>query len=193
MSRPGQMAEVVTGMLVVAMTTAGCATSTLWEEQSYHPVDSPNLNLALDPTSRDVLVEYTEQRAEVKKFQRRAYWLFSSTNSIANQGKPVFVNPKHYAGLIPIPLLDEAPATNTPAVAGYVAVATPAQQGFDLWGNGTLLNRYYLPIYFTKPPATVWRIAATPFAAAGDVTVVVVVSAAVVAAVVGVIYLQTRG
>jgi hypothetical protein len=192
MNRLGHRAEAVTALLVAAIMASGCATSKLWEEQSYHPADHPNLNLALDPKSREVLVEYQEQREEAKKYQPRAYWLFASTNSIAARGKPVFVNPKDYAGLTPIPLLNEATATNAPALAGYVAVATPAQQGFDLWLDGAPLGRYYLPIYFAKPRATVWRVAVTPFAALGDTTVVIVVCAAVVAVVVGVIYLESE-
>jgi hypothetical protein len=188
MNRFAKWPAVVTAMLIVALMTSGCATSTLWEEQSCHPADNPNLNLALDPKSRDVLVQYEEQRGEATKCQHRAYWLFASTNSIAIWGKSVFVNPKDYAGLIPIPLLDEAPGTNAPAMSGFVAVATPAQQGFDLWLNGAPLGRFDLPVYFAKPRATVWRVAATPFAALGDTTIIIVVCATVVVVIVGILY-----
>jgi hypothetical protein len=186
------MTGVVTAVLVATLAVTGCATSKLWDEQSYHPADHPNPNLAFDPKSADLLVQYTEQCAETKSFRRRAYWLFASTNSIANHGRPVFVKARAYAGLIPVPLLEEPPATNAPTVAGYLAVATPAQQGFDLWRDGAPLGRYYLAIYFATPRPTVWRVVATPFAALGDVVVVVVVSAAVVAVVVGLLYLDSQ-
>src|SRR5258708_16335760 len=189
MSRLGHAAEIVTAILIAAMMTSGCATCKLWDEQSCHPADHPNLNLALDMKNREVLVQYVEQRAEANKYQRRAYWLFASTNSIARSGKPVFVNPKDYTALIAIPLLDEPPGTNAPAMSGYVAVATPAQQGFDLWLDGVPLGRYDLPVYFAKPRATVWRVAATPFAALGDTTIIIVVCATVVGVIVGGLYI----
>jgi hypothetical protein len=192
MSRSGLMADAVTLAFVVAMAGAGCATNTLWEEQRYHPAAQLDLRLAQGPDHRDVLVQYNEQREEEKKTRRRAYWLFAFTNSIANEGRPIFVNPKNSAALTPVPLLLEATATNAPAAAGYVAVATPAQQGFDLWLEGVWLGRYDLPIYYAKPRASIWRVAATPFAALGDATVVVVVCAAVVAVVVGVLYAESE-
>jgi len=192
MNRRQQMTEVITAMLAVAMITGGCATSTLWEEKSYRPYDNPHLSLALAPERQDVLVQYDERYSESKKLRHRAYWLFASTNAMANHVKPVFVKPAVGAGLMPIPLLAEAQGTNAPPFGGYVAVATPAEQGFDLWRDGVPLGRFYLPIYFTAPRATVWRVMTTPFAALGDMVVVVVVCAAVVAVVVGVIYLESE-
>jgi hypothetical protein len=184
-------AQVLTAMLLVSMLTSGCATKALWEPQTYHPAERPELKLAVHEESRDLLAEYKEQREERKKYQSRAYWLFSSTNSIAQRGKPIFVSPKDYARLVPIPILEQVPATNAPPIAGYVAVPTAAQQGFDLYLDGCLLGRYYLPIYQAQPEPNAWRVAATPFAALGDTAVVVVVCVAVVAVVVGVIYLES--
>ena len=178
-------------VMLVAALAGGCATNSLWEQQTFHPADRPDLKLALDPKSRDVLIEYKEQRAETKQYASRAYLLFSSTNSIANRGRPVFIDPKDYGELKPIPLLDSQ-STNAPAAAGYTAVATPAQQGFDLWLDGALVGRYYLPIYSAKPRPTLWRVAATPFAALEDTTVIIVVCAAVVVVVVGVVYLESE-
>jgi hypothetical protein len=184
--------QVAAALVVGALLTNGCATSTLWEPQSCHPAEQPALKLSVHEQTRDLLVEYKEQGAEQKRFQPRAYWLFSSTNSIALQGKPVFVNPKALSGLVPVPLLDEAPGTNALPRAGYVAVPTAAQQGFDLYLDGCPLGRFYLPIYLAEPKATPWRVVATPFAALGDTAIVVVVCAAVVAVVVGVIYLESQ-
>lgn len=95
-------------------------------------------------------------------------------------------------GLIPVPVSDEMPGTNPPAASGDVAVATPAQQGFDLWRDGDRLGRFYLPIYFASPKPTPWRIMATPFAALGDTVVIVAVSAAVVAVVAALLYANSE-
>ena len=179
---------VLTTLLIVALLGSGCATSTLWEPQTFHPSDRPELKLAVHEESRDLLVQYKEQREEAKKLQPRAYWLLASTNGIAQRGKPVFVNPKNYTRLVSVPLLTEAPATNALPVAGYVALPTPAEQGFDLYLDGCLVGRYYLPIYCASPKATPWRVAATPFAALGDTTVVVAVCVAVAAVAAGAIY-----
>jgi hypothetical protein len=184
---------VLTTLLILALLGSGCATSSLWEPQTYHPSDQPELKLAVHEKTRDLLVQYQEQRAEVNKFQPRAYWLLASTNSLAQRGKPVFVNPKNCTSLVPVPLLTETPSTNAPPVAGYIAVPTPAEQGFDLYLDGCLVGRYYLPIYTASPKATPWRVAATPFAALGDTTIVVVVCAAVVGAAAGIIYAESQG
>ncbi len=186
------MTDFVTTTLILALASAGCATDALWEVQDYHPTDHPDLQLAQDARHNDVLVQYNEQQSKVKKVRRRAYWLFASTNSIAIRGQPVFVDPGNYPGLVAIPLLEEPPDTHPPTPAGFVAVATPAQQGFDLWLRGVWLGRFDLPIYYAKPRATPWRVVATPFAALGDATLVVVVCAAVIAVVVGVLVLDAK-
>lgn len=184
--------RAVTAALIAALCTCGCATNTLWAKKAYHPTEHPHLNLAFAPQMQDILVEYDEQCDESSHYQRRAYWLFASTNAVEDMGKPIFVKPGAFTGLMPVPLLDEMPATNLPPVAGYVALPSPAQQGFDLWRDGDPLGRFYLPIYFASPKPTPWRILATPFTALGDTVVAVAVSAAVVAAVVGLLYLESQ-
>ena len=185
--------EAITAVLIVSLLANGCATKALWHEnETYHPTDSPDLKLASGVNRRDVFVEYKEQRGEAPKFQWRAYWLFGSTNSIAKRGRPVFVDPKEYARLAPIPLLGENTGTNASALAGFAAVATPAEQGFDLWQDGKYLGRYYLPIYAARARPTFLRVAATPFAALNDTVVVIVLGAAVIAIVVGVLYLDSK-
>jgi hypothetical protein len=99
---------------------------------------------------------------------------------------------KDYSELMPIPIYDAAPDTNALS-SGFVAVATPWQQGFDLWQDGKPQGRFYLPIYFESPRVSVWRVVATPFAVLGDTVVAVVVAAAAVGVVVGLAYLQTSG
>jgi hypothetical protein len=182
----------VTGMLVLALFSAGCASGSLWEEQAWRPSDAPDLALAVNSSTQDLLVQYNERIEDTKHSRRRAYWLFASTNIDGSVGTPVFVKPELRAGLTPIPVLEEPPATNVPPVRGYLAVTTPAEQGFDLYWDGGFLGRYYLPTYLESPRPTVWRVVATPFAALGDVSVVVLILAATAGATVGIMYLESK-
>ena len=192
MNRIRPLADIVTVILIAALLNCGCASSALWEQKEYHAADHPKLSLAADPKSQEVLVQYDEQYEQSKKIRRRTYWLADYATGRSGQGQPVFVRAKDYSGLIPIPLLDEAEATNAPAMKGYVAVPTPWQQGFDLWRDGDSLGRFYLPTYFATPPPTFWRIVATPFAALGDSVAVITVTAIVLGAVAGLLYLELR-
>lgn len=190
MNRVRQMAGHVTAILVAAVLTSGCASTALWEKKQFHPADQPDLRLALNPQSRDVLVQYEEQCEDSSKLRHRAYWLFEHATNRGSEGQPVFVRAKDYSGLIPIALLDEEQASNAAAMKGYVAVATPWQQGFDLWQDGTAVGRFYLPVYFAPPPTTVWRVVATPFAALGDTAVALTAAALVLALIGGLAYLE---
>ncbi len=192
MNRVRPLADIITVILIAALLTSGCASSALWEQKEYHAADHPRLSLAMDSRNQEVLVQYDEQYEESKKLRRRAYWLSDYEIGRGGQGTPVFVQAQDYSGLIPIPLLDEAQASNAPAVKGYVAVPTPWQQGFDLWRDGDALGRFYLPTYFARPPRTFGRVIATPFAALGDTVAVIVVSAAVVGLVVALLYVESR-
>jgi hypothetical protein len=184
--------EAVAAMLAVALVASGCATETLWGDKTYHPADHPELQLSSATERHDILVQYNEQHADSKKIRRRAYWLFASTNALANHSYPEFVKPKTAAGLPPIPVFEEMPGTNTLRQEPFAAVATPAEQGFDLWLQGECIGRFYLPVYVNPPRRTVWRILSTPFAALGDATAVILITAAAVALVAGLIYLASQ-
>jgi hypothetical protein len=181
------ISEVLAILLIVALVDSGCATRALWEDRACHPADKPHLQLASCPGKQDVLVQYREQYSESKHFQNRAYWLFASTNQIAGRSKPVFVRPRFYAGLIPIPILSEMPTYHATS-SNLVAVSASAEQGFDLWRSGESLGRFNLPVYLVSPRRTFWRLVATPFAALGDTTVILAGCAAVAAVVGGILY-----
>lgn len=181
----------MTWCLVLALFSAGCASSSIWEKQAWRPSDYPDLRLDVNSTNNDLLVQYTEQIEDTKHTRHRAYWLWASTNNIAENGQPIFVKPPaNGRGLSPLPVFEKKPASLPPH--GYLAVATHMEQGFDLWWDGQFLGRFYLPVYTETPKATGWRIVATPFAAMGDATVIILVVAVTVGLTVGILWAENK-
>lgn len=187
MNRMRRTLEVISALLIVAILGSGCATKALWGERSYHPTDAINLALAAAPGKKDVLVQYDEQYGDSEKFRRRAYWLFEFARG-DDRGKrmPMFVEPMTAGRLVSLPVLDRRPDLDAPLAAGSYAVVNLTQQYFELWQDGAWQGKFELPVYFQTPPATVWRIAVTPFAVLADGIIAIAVVAAV-AAVVGVV------
>jgi hypothetical protein len=192
MNRFRQIVSAVLVLVVPTVLATGCATRELWAEKAYHPARHPRLSLGFDSLRQDLLVEYDEQCGDSSKVQRRAYWLFEYSNTQTLRPKPTFVRAKNFPGLTPVPVLDAPPATNAPVVAGYLAVATPSQQGFELRRDGEVVEQYYLAAYLAKPESTFWRVVATPFAALGDALVIVAAAAVVVGFIAGIAYLESE-
>jgi hypothetical protein len=180
----------VTWCLILALFSAGCASSALWEKQAWRPSDFPDLRLDVNVTNQDLLVQYTEQIEDTKHTRRRAYWLWASTNSIAELGKPLFVKAPSARGLSPLPVFEKKPTAMPPH--GYLAVATHMEQGFDLWWDAQFLGRFYLPVYTESPEVSSWRIAASPFAALSDATIIIIVIGLSVGVTVGILYLENK-
>ena len=107
--------------------------------------------------------------------------------------KPVFIRVHPWFQLHHSSLdLDEMTISNALLRSGFVALPSVAQQGFDLWRDGESVGHFRLPVYLVSPKCTFWRIAATPFAALSDTTIIIAGCAAVAAIVGGVIYLELK-
>lgn len=160
-------------MLCVTALVGGCATPAVWEVKTCHPAICPNLSLAFDPKSNDVLVKYNEQRASSRSVQTRFYWLFANANNRPGNQPPHFVDEAKSPDLITVPVIDYV-MTNTVPETGYVAKMLADERSFDLYSDGVDLGRYFLPDY--PSPAqmkTVSRIMLTPPAVIADALITV--------------------
>lgn len=161
--------------LALALLAGGCttATSALWDRQKDSPADHPLIRLMFDPQRQDILVCYDGRMSNDSGFVERDYWLFASTNSLANHGVPIYDENPDFVHLVRLPLfqfkkdLKEAPPT------GYFALAGPTSRKFELWGDGTKIGTYQLPEHSEWGRATVWRVALTPLAVTGDAALTV--------------------
>jgi hypothetical protein len=161
-------------MLCVTALAGGCATQAVWEVKTYHPADNPNLNLAFDPKSNDILVKYDEQRASSKSVQTRFYWLFA--NNQPQNLHPSFVTEANWPALISVPVIDSV-TTNCVPATGYGAKLLADESSFYLYHDGVSLGRFFLPDYPCQGQTMASRVMLTPPAIIADTLIVTGVTA----------------
>jgi hypothetical protein len=158
-------------MLCVTALAGGCATPAVWEVKTCHPANNPNLSLALDPKSNDVLVRYDEQRASSKSVQTRFYWLLANANNPPKNQPPHFVSEVNSPDLISVPVIEWV-VTNSVPETGYCAKMLMDQRSFSLYHNGVGQGVFFLPNYPSPVQMkTVSRIMLTPPAVIADTAI----------------------
>ena len=157
-------------MLCVAALAGGCATPAVWEVKTCHPANNPNLSLAFDPKSNDLLVKYDEQRASSKSVQTRFYWLLANNNQPKNQ-PPHFIDEVNLPDLISVPVIEWV-VTNSVPETGYSAKMLLDQRSFCLYRDGVIQDRFFLPNYPSPiQMKTVSRVMLTPPAVIADTAI----------------------
>jgi len=152
----------------------GPLTCRLWDNgvRSYcEPVANPDLTLSEVPSKKDILVEYNAYSDRHEGIQRLAYYLAANQGRIEAGKAPHFVSPTRYHDLTAIP--------NSISTNCYVLTSTNGQT-FTLYRQGHEPESFKLPDY-RDDHNTLVRAALTPFAVAGDVTVISTCAAVFVA------------
>ena len=166
---------------ILAGLGSGCETAKnysltykLWDNgaRSFcEPVANPELALSAVPFKGDFLVEYNAISDRHDGVRRLAYFLEANQQRI-NAGKaPHFVNSGRYRNLQAIP---DSVSTNC-----YV-ISSEYGQAFTVYRPGCKPQSFKLPDY-RDDHNTLVRTTLTPFAVAGDATVVGVAAAVLVA------------
>jgi hypothetical protein len=165
-----------------AVLLSGCATSALWEEDTfarYHqPAKPPNLQLFHFAEVDDILVRYDEAREGSNKTRPRAYWLRGDDGPASNPYKPYFVPVEMSRQFAPIPLVESADAV-PPSVELFAVVGENAR-GFTLYEGGNQIGHFELPAYMASDGRAM-QVLLTPFAVVVDTVIVAVVVAILIA------------
>jgi hypothetical protein len=163
-------------------------TSKLWNSQAFRsfsePSSDPKLALFQPALPEDILVEYDAVSDRSEPARRRAYFLEANRDRILAGQKPRFVDPALSGPAVPIPLLDHATVETNPPVARVFAVTNSSGRSFLLYRASQPAQAHTLPMY-EEHSGTSARIALTPFAIAGDATVVGLVLAVIGACALG--------
>jgi hypothetical protein len=156
---------------LLAPLLSGCLTASLWTDGRFdefrEPATAPKLRLH-QSAHRDVLVQYDEVNSDGPARQTRAYWLVANNEPQRNPHRPRFVSPHATPALTPIPIFPTAPtnATDQP-----FALSATGSTGFILYATNAAPVQVDLPVYKTMT-GNFKRVLLTPFAVAGDVSIV---------------------
>jgi hypothetical protein len=153
----------------------GCVTKALWEngnlEACSEPADKLNLRLFQGAPQTNLLVLYDECSERNDAVHTRAYWLKENQTLVEQHVRPHFTaaSSKHYLPVVPV-FYDPIPAgMNLPP--GLCAVVATNRHSFTLYQANRAIASHDLPVY-NDGKGRIEKIALTPIAVAGDLTVV---------------------
>jgi len=146
----------------------GCFTARLWNGDDY-VTPAPDPKLALFRTPQGILVQYDALYEKTGNLHRRAYYLEPNLKRVAAKQKPIFIDPAKAGPQTVIPIFPR-PSTNglPPALR---AVCSSDLCSFTLYREGKVLGPFDLPV-FKDEPGKVTKVALTPLAVTGDVSIV---------------------
>lgn len=171
MKRRGKLRILL--LLGLCLSSWGCVTKKLWEEDPFTRIHEPAIPLKLElfesKATSDVLVRYSEWTENSERRTTRAYWLSANREPQDNPHRPIFVSSAAAEGLSPIPILLERPSI-FPTNAALFAVAITNPSGFQLYAGDRPLASYQLPVYDDAFGRTM-QVVLTPPAVVADVII----------------------
>lgn len=164
----------IVSLLALLIGLPGCATKALWSEADLdtwnEPAETPNLRLFHHEAKKDFLVVYDEYRERSDAVRTKAYLLKANESRIETLRRPHFISAKIQRGLptvsvFPLSLPHE---TNSPSL---YAIVGANGHSFKIFSDDAEIIAHNLPVYNDGLGRTK-RVALTPFAVAGDVTII---------------------
>lgn len=162
------------GLGIIAITLAGCATKSLWEQGSVSAYNEPapeaRVRLYQARGKSDVLVVYEEFSERKAAVRTRAYYLQENAARLERRRRPHFVGAQEARTLDPI---RTQVATNEVAVLTgpeLAAVVSPNGRTFTLCVNGEKVGEHELPVY-DDGSGRVKQVLLTPVTVVVDVTI----------------------
>lgn len=135
------------------------------------PAPDPRLELRDATSKKEILVIYDELDEKKDAIERRAYYSEENRSRIQGHRQPLFVSQTNALMLAPVPVVTTQADTKAARELPIYATRAGNRQQFVVYQSGVPQCTNDLPFY-PRTSDTATKVILTPFAVAGDATIV---------------------